>query len=320
MSIVILQGNFFSKVSHCVCELNIQFAMPGSHICVICVVAFSTCTELKRHWVEHLVGAINDCSQCCNQKQEAKIPMPAVVVEPDRHKIVELEKDEEDEIVLVDDIKVEEIDVEEYIRESEATVEENRKDPRLGSKIGKKPSNKFPEKSEATLNESPKTDQLVEEALEDSGNEETNAEVGFDIDEEERMQDIDDTLIAEALASPAKDTPRRPKAGMLRCPDKYPDCAYQTPIPARMRDHIRVRHERVKDKLCPEAGCEYASGRKGDLNKHVKEVHRRSGGGGAQNWTCSGCREKFVTRSHLMIHKKKMPSCLRHPKRRQKNN
>ena len=61
--------------------------------------------------------------------------------------------------------------------------------------------------------------------------------------------------------------------------------------------HIDSVHLKKKNYLCPRSPCEYASTRKGTLEKHVQAVHDK-----IKPFTCEVCSQKFNQKAHMTAH------------------
>ena len=60
--------------------------------------------------------------------------------------------------------------------------------------------------------------------------------------------------------------------GSPEVPDKCPHCKYETKNKSHMKDHIRIVHEKILDFQCSE--CSFATGRRHQLARHYKAIHK----------------------------------------------
>ena len=88
-------------------------------------------------------------------------------------------------------------------------------------------------------------------------------------------------------------------------------CPYETSFSSHLKDHVKAKHDNIKDNICQE--CGFGFSRKSDLNKHLRKVHLLHSNGNENEdnpmikeeiYKCDLCPYKTAYRRHLTNHVK----------------
>ncbi len=283
------------------------------HVCLICVVTFGTCKELKDHYLEHIEGLIGDCEDCSGgdhtdeivvwevpeaqikKEQESLVldagkgrgrPKPASKKRPQQKRV-----EPRHEVVLVKD--AEEIDWEMNKEPSVENIKEENEVRTLGI-IAKKQferpkpaSKKRPQSGEIT----PDDDNAVAAEnlptvldFEDSDSQED----GFEKDTgpnplELKIPNGIEVTMAESrpveILEPPEDTKATAHGRNAIQKAKYDwnykcsGCDFRHHYRHMVSRHVNKEHRGIKYRSCPE--CDYEAMHGGHLQEHIKNAHEK---------------------------------------------